>query len=676
MRQRFLSILSILILLFCLLTIKFNKIEVKASNGYTVHNLNTGLNYTSIQAAIDANETLPGHTIFVDAGTYYEHISVSKPLFILGESKDSTIIDGNGTGTVVVVSSNSSEVSNLTIRNSGESQSYGLMGARYGILLINVSNCTLANDIITNNSIGVFLESSSYNTFKNNSITMNRYNFGVLGLELSHYIQDVDDSNLIDGKPICYWVNHNGEESPSEAGFIALVNSTNIMVKNLNLKNNYEGVLLAYTRNSTITNCTVVSSLHGITIFFSSNDTILNNNVTGEPNYGVGIGLGASSNSTVLGNTVRSSMYGISLGALSSNNTVSRNRIANNSLEGIELLSSSRNIVLNNTIENNGESGIEFYYDCFDNMVMNNTITNNKCGIDLSIGPSSNTFSGNVIANNKDFGVSLLRSSNNTFLGNNITNNNCYGVALYDLSNYNTFCRNNIINNTMYGVSLYQSSNNAFFENNIANSKYGVYPSGSNNEFYHNNFKGNMYSTMPGGANIWDDGYPSGGNYWSSYTGVDSDHDGIGDSWYEIDSNNIDHYPLMGTFSDFKATYEHHVQMICNSSISDFQFNGTAISFDVTGDNGTSGFCRICIPTALMNVTYKVFVNGTEISYNLLPCSNETNSYLYFNYTHSTQEVIIIREFPSFLILPLFMTATLLAIIVYKRKHALTLDKG
>jgi hypothetical protein len=54
--------------------------------------------------------------------------------------------------------------------------------------------------------------------------------------------------------------------------------------------------------------------------------------------------------------------------------------------------------------------------------------------------------------------------------------------------------------------------------------------------------------------NVWDDGYPSGGNYWSDYTGVDlysgpyqneTSSDGIGDTPYDIDENNVDHYPLM-----------------------------------------------------------------------------------------------------------------------------------
>jgi hypothetical protein len=55
-------------------------------------------------------------------------------------------------------------------------------------------------------------------------------------------------------------------------------------------------------------------------------------------------------------------------------------------------------------------------------------------------------------------------------------------------------------------------------------------------------------------VNVWDDGYPSGGNYWSDYAGVDeksgpgqnlTGSDGIGDTHYIIDGNNRDRYPLM-----------------------------------------------------------------------------------------------------------------------------------
>jgi hypothetical protein len=80
--------------------------------------------------------------------------------------------------------------------------------------------------------------------------------------------------------------------------------------------------------------------------------------------------------------------------------------------------------------------------------------------------------------------------------------------------------------------------------------------------------------------------------------------------------------------------------------MSGFQFNGTAISFDVTGNNGTTGFCRICIPTALITSPLKVLIDEIEIPYTLLPCSNNTYSYLYFTYVHSTHEIVITSETP------------------------------
>jgi parallel beta-helix repeat protein len=61
----------------------------------------------------------------------------------------------------------------------------------------------------------------------------------------------------------------------------------------------------------------------------------------------------------------------------------------------------------------------------------------------------------------------------------------------------------------------------------------------SNNTFFHNNLINNDIQAFvfTGYANTWDDGYPSGGNYWSDYTGVDTNGDGIGDTPYVIEWN-------------------------------------------------------------------------------------------------------------------------------------------
>jgi hypothetical protein len=72
-------------------------------------------------------------------------------------------------------------------------------------------------------------------------------------------------------------------------------------------------------------------------------------------------------------------------------------------------------------------------------------------------------------------------------------------------------------------------------------------------------------------------------------------------------------------------------------------FNGTVITFDVAGKDNTTGFCRICIPTDLINETYRIFVNRTEIQYRSLSCSNTTHKYLYFNYAHPGGKVLIIN---------------------------------
>jgi parallel beta-helix repeat protein len=120
-----------------------------------------------------------------------------------------------------------------------------------------------------------------------------------------------------------------------------------------------------------------------------------------------------------------------------------------------------------------------------------------------------------------------------------------------------TIERNALINN---GIALSTDwFGNIYRGNSIVENGIGFYQFGSSgNRIFHNNFVDNMQQVLPPGTNVWDDGYPIGGNYWSDYNGSDmyngpfqnvAGSDGIGDTPYAIDKENNDTYPLMKPWS-------------------------------------------------------------------------------------------------------------------------------
>jgi parallel beta-helix repeat protein len=131
--------------------------------------------------------------------------------------------------------------------------------------------------------------------------------------------------------------------------------------------------------------------------------------------------------------------------------------------------------------------------------------------------------------------MELTDSSNNTVSGNDAKANGD-GIYLGASSNNNIVSCNNATANGD-GICLNTSNNNEIYHNNFVNNKLQVVSSNS--------------------MNVWNDGYPSGGNYWSDYNGTDlysgpyqnvTGSDGIGDTPYVIDANNTDNYPLMNLY--------------------------------------------------------------------------------------------------------------------------------
>jgi len=257
---------------------------------------------------------------------------------------------------------------------------------------------------------------------------------------------------------------------------------------------------------------------------------------------------------TVENMTISDCGYGIHLDS-SSGNSVVGNTITN-TYDGILMYQSSNNSISGNT----GDSEFDLRY-CSDNCIVGNTITGS-----LTLGmyiyySSNNSIVQNVVTAN--FGGFLIQwSSGNDLVNNTISGNSMNGIWLNGCTD-SSIVGNTIAANGEAGISLgsgYSSHGNSIVGNTIAGNGEGIFFSScSNNNVYHNNFINNtvQVNSLWNSVNVWDDGYPSGGNYWRNYNGTDmfggafqneTGSDNIGDTYFVIDENNTDRYPLMASW--------------------------------------------------------------------------------------------------------------------------------
>jgi peptide/nickel transport system substrate-binding protein len=289
------------------------------------------------------------------------------------------------------------------------------------------------------------------------------------------------------------------------------------------------GITLSGRSNVTIKNMTIKAFYYGIWLGSSSTNSISGNNITA--NNGVGIYLYQSSYNSLVGNNVSNSGYGIYLHS-SSNNGIFGNNATASTIGGMALLASSNYNDLSGNVLATDYYGLWLDVSLY-NTLHENYMMHNNIGVWLS-GSSNNTLYGNNMKANTNDGIWLSSSSNNTSYRNNITDSPV-GIRLSEYSSYNTLYENNITNNEV-GVWLEEAADNRIYHNNFMNEIRQVH--------------------VPGASfsNFWDDGYPSGGNYWSDYNGTDlysgpyqneTGNDGMADTPYVIDESNIDNYPLM-----------------------------------------------------------------------------------------------------------------------------------
>ena len=354
-----------------------------------VRNLDTGRSYATIQEAIDASDTLDGHRISVSSGVYRESVTVNKSVSVVGEAKDSTIIDGNGASRVVYIVADNVEVRGFTIQNgtfgmwlhnsdNSEIVDNLLQDGSYGIRLLNSRNSLIIENTVRRYTFfGFEIDSSGNCTLRNNVMENNRYNFGVDGKSLFDFVNDIDASNTVNGKAIHYLINQQNividSSTFQEIGYLGLVNSTNIKVHDLSAQENIQGILLAFAQNSTIRNVNARSNWNGIYATHSSEISVEDNDAN--QNFDYGIKLFDSPRSRVTGNNVDNNGWG-GIGVFwSSGSIIDGNEASYNSYNLHVVFTNNSVISKNVSMKKPGGYSIALYYS-HNNSIYHNMLEN------------------------------------------------------------------------------------------------------------------------------------------------------------------------------------------------------------------------------------------------------------------------------------------------------------
>jgi parallel beta-helix repeat protein len=648
--------------------------------------------YASIQEAVDAASD--GDTVYVKRGTYQGSVFVNKSISLIGQDRETTVIKADATvsdtavlirhdnvnmtgftvipaggtiyargvhllhvshcnfsGNIVkltgyrqavwlygssenIISGNivSDNYYGITIQNSHgnnvsgnvvEKNDYGIIlkGSQNNILSenrvskngwvgikIEANNNTIESNVVKNHEEGILLLGNE-NTLRNNTIADNVFNFRVGTSHqsgASYLVNDVDQSNMVNGKPIIYWINVQNEQVPSDAGYVALFNCTNIVMQNMSLSKNEHGILMVNTTNSLITKNRFSDYHKGVFMFRSDGNQIIENSFINSVWHAVAVTLVASSNNTAYRNTISTSIRADS----------------NAPQSGFTLSMSSSNVICENVMDGASETsnGMVLLHYSLDNNISRNVIDAHYTGIYIKNGTEGNRITENTISNN-NYGLLFVSSWSDSLT--------------------NRFYRNNFVDNSMQMYDLRDR-----------------YP-----------------------LSFWDDGFE--GNYWSDYTGTDRNGDGIGDTPHYTVDGGQDSHPLIAPLVWFDAGkwewIQCYVDIVSRSSVSNFSFSPTEklIRFTVSGAYGALGSCRVIIPKAMLDseTGWNVLVDGEYTNCSVKEDNVATR--LSFRCEGGTQTVEIIGttavpEFPSWIILPLLITATVL-VTLFRRKLSKTL---
>jgi len=534
-------------------------------------------------------------------------------IVISGQSSGNRVADNN-------VSSNVNDgirVEGPNSRNVIENNT--AIGNEYGVDVRISDRGLIANNTVTNNTYGIYLWFATYGLVENNTLLNNTRGLSLVyssncTVDGNTVLDGVGEGILLQFSQDNTVMNNNASRNFQGIG---VSSSDRNNISHNHVIANQEGIFSFDSHGNVISNNTLIANYNGIAVFNSDGGTIADNEIHPGKTDGIGIRLVDSIGETIVRNTMTDNGVFISGGNVSnwnthtieSSNTVNgrpvyywRNVIGGTVPSGAAqvLLGNCSRVVVEDENVSNVFAGLEFgftsnvtvmnstvsdnYYGIFmiysqDNTVIDSNVSFNGYGIEVRsserieiknitasgnvpmaidiFGSNSSTISGNTILPSPNAAGIYVDTSNDNIVVDNVVSANRIGINLFSADN-NAILRN-VAKNGWCGIRILVSRGNTVFENVISDNENGTLLWQSDgNAISHNNFTNNTVQASDNAANVWNGSYPSGGNYWSDYAGIDTMHgpnqdlpgaDGIGDTPQPISGgSNQDMYPLMGPF--------------------------------------------------------------------------------------------------------------------------------
>jgi len=358
--------------------------------------------YSSIHEAVE--KASAGDRIIVRQGVYEENLIINKPLMITGMG---AMIKRGPNGDAVKIIVKNVNFSGFYVVGSG--------GFQYSGINVRCSGAYLKNNTVSGFLYGIQLYDSKSITLRNNVMFDNRFNLKVWGLTLDHFLHDIDCSNIVNERKVCYIVGLTHYIVPPDAGYVGVINCSCVTIENVCLSSNAEGILIAYSRYCEIKNAEISNSERGVRLIASNNVNLSNSSI--QKSEWAGVVIDSSVDNQMFNNTVKDNGVGLIMSA--------------SILLG---LTSEKNVLKENEIMNNGY-GV-YLSEVYDNAIFRNKIRLNNVGIFID-SSKANLVHGNTVEGNS-LGVQIQGSSGNLFYHNSF-NGNLVHVRINDLISTNTW---------------------------------------------------------------------------------------------------------------------------------------------------------------------------------------------------------------------------------------------